>query len=81
VSAVLSGLAPGPGPAVAAVLAHYGGGQWTVQKPPRSAGARVVVTDLALIPGTRSVLAAGTTGPPVPARKGHPAGVILEHQP
>jgi len=62
-------------------LAHYGGGQWAVQKPPRYAGARVVVTDLALIPGTRSVLAAGTTGPPVPARTGHPAGVILEHRP
>lgn len=41
----------------------------------------MVVTDLALVPGTRSVLAAGTTGPPVPARKGHPAGVVLEHQP
>jgi hypothetical protein len=37
--------------------------------------------DLALIPGTRSVLAAGTTGPPIPARSGHPAGVILEHRP
>ena len=62
-------------------LAHFGGGQWTVRSPPRYAGVRAVVTDLAWVPGTRLILAAGTTGPPVAKPTGHPAGVILEHLP
>ena len=69
------------GDALQSQLAHFGGGRWTVQNPPRFAGARVVVIDLAQVPGTRSVLAAGTTGPPIAASKGHPSGVILEHRP
>jgi hypothetical protein len=61
-------------------LAHYGHGRWTVTAPPRYAGTRAVVLDLAWLPGTRTVLAAGTTGPPVPTPGVHPAAVILEHR-
>jgi hypothetical protein len=62
-------------------LAHYGRGRWTVGAPPRYAGSQAVVLDLAWVPGTRTVLAAGTTGPPIVTPGVHPAAVILEHQP